>query len=773
LWDTDAEYVYYAYGPLKRVSFGEDHIQAIDYVYTINGWLKGMNHQSLDAANDPGKDGASSSKYAKDVFGMTLAYFEGDFKRGYDSNQDGVLDNSDTYSVFNSEFTDASSPYYNKGVYQHDWYTNEVSSYNKSGATFPSQLVNYSSLYNGNITSISYNQAAASGSSSSFQFDGKPVCFMYNYDELYRLTQASFDYYDAATANWHRSDLTSGDYNVYHSAYDYDENGNITKLDRNTYNLNTQIDGLSYTYDSGTNKLNYITDSKTTSLTTDLENQSPDNYTYNEIGQLIGDDAEGIEDIQWMANGKIESVKYLSGKNIQFIYDALGNRVSKTVNNSGSSITTQYVYDANGNLMAVYDNKDGADYTLKELPLYANGRIGLRNETSNDDAYTDNGEYSRLIGQKQYELSDYLGNVREVVEDIKNTDGTAIVDVANDYYAFGMLLPGRNQNASDYRFAYQGKEHDDELKSNANSYDFGARIYDPRVGRWLSRDPLADQFPSESPYEAMGNDPVNRVDPDGREVSTVVQRDGDQIEIYVSTQYDRRTKSANGQDNYRYKFVPKGVDNETRQLTGNWYKYVEGTYVLCDTRDAVQLSQMALDGTKDKHLSKDEAKELTALSKMIVTGMVADVFWREPILSLEVDISLEHEIDIVSPLQKKEVVEKIKLKRDEKISINSGDFSGLDVTRKYYEVTNHIDFSEIANKINNGIFPFTVDGNGNITVKAGKTEITIGVGNEIDYLRIWNHYNGISGGWDQRPPDGKYRSLVEIESDGTVIQENR
>ncbi|HRP03260.1 MAG TPA: RHS repeat-associated core domain-containing protein [Candidatus Kapabacteria bacterium] len=48
-----------------------------------------------------------------------------------------------------------------------------------------------------------------------------------------------------------------------------------------------------------------------------------------------------------------------------------------------------------------------------------------------------------------------------------------------------------------------------------NSYDFGARILDPRVGRWLSLDPLASKFPWSSPYVAMGNNPVIMVDPDG------------------------------------------------------------------------------------------------------------------------------------------------------------------------------------------------------------------------------------------------------------------
>jgi RHS repeat-associated protein len=60
-------------------------------------------------------------------------------------------------------------------------------------------------------------------------------------------------------------------------------------------------------------------------------------------------------------------------------------------------------------------------------------------------------------------------------------------------------------------------EKDDELKGTGNSYDFGARMYDPRVGRWLSIDPLASNYPSESPYSAFRNSPILYFDQDGKE----------------------------------------------------------------------------------------------------------------------------------------------------------------------------------------------------------------------------------------------------------------
>ena len=61
-------------------------------------------------------------------------------------------------------------------------------------------------------------------------------------------------------------------------------------------------------------------------------------------------------------------------------------------------------------------------------------------------------------------------------------------------------------------------EKDDEIKGSGNSYDFGARIYDPRVGRWLACDPLAAKYPNLSPYNFVGNSPILFIDPNGKEI---------------------------------------------------------------------------------------------------------------------------------------------------------------------------------------------------------------------------------------------------------------
>ncbi len=81
-------------------------------------------------------------------------------------------------------------------------------------------------------------------------------------------------------------------------------------------------------------------------------------------------------------------------------------------------------------------------------------------------------------------------------------------------------MPGRSFfGSNDYRCGFSGKEKLDELHGNSgDTYDFGERMYDPRLGKWLSVDPLFNKFPSSTPYSYAANSPVWVVDKDGRDI---------------------------------------------------------------------------------------------------------------------------------------------------------------------------------------------------------------------------------------------------------------
>ncbi|MEN9548985.1 MAG: hypothetical protein RIR12_1576 [Bacteroidota bacterium] len=77
-----------------------------------------------------------------------------------------------------------------------------------------------------------------------------------------------------------------------------------------------------------------------------------------------------------------------------------------------------------------------------------------------------------------------------------------------------MDMPGRKLG-SENRYGFNGKERDKDIASG--NYDFGARIYDGRIGRWLSVDPLQAKYPGESPYMFGADNPNFFIDPDGRD----------------------------------------------------------------------------------------------------------------------------------------------------------------------------------------------------------------------------------------------------------------
>lgn len=102
-----------------------------------------------------------------------------------------------------------------------------------------------------------------------------------------------------------------------------------------------------------------------------------------------------------------------------------------------------------------------------------------------------------------------------------------------------MTMPGREDNVGGYRYGYNGMEFDTEVKGNQNSYTTEFRQYDPRLGRWLSLDPLMAKYPSMSPYLAFNNNPIYFTDPLGLEGEP---KDGD-VKTHNNSKYVYSSKS--------------------------------------------------------------------------------------------------------------------------------------------------------------------------------------------------------------------------------------
>ncbi|TKC56607.1 RHS repeat-associated core domain-containing protein, partial [Pedobacter hiemivivus] len=306
----------------------------------------------------------------------------------------------------------------------------------------------------------------------------------------------------------------------YKEDYTYDGNGNILTLQRNGSG-GSLMDSLSYTY----NKVNGKLQNNRLSQLNDLSgsgNQSGElpaglrNYGYDAIGNLIaeGKAGENSSAIEWNVYGKIKKVTLPDGSIIDYTYDAAGNRVSKKL----GTLTTWYVRDAQGNSLGVYDNA-GSVTNWKEQQLYGSSRLGMWKPNFN--LATDSGKIKwNDVNLKFFELNNHLGNVLAVVSDnVSFSGGSPVPDVmsAQDYYPFGMIQPGRSFSSGNYRYGFNGKENDNEVKGDGNQQDYGMRIYDPRVGRFYSTDPLSYRYPDLSTYQFASNSPIENIDLDGLE----------------------------------------------------------------------------------------------------------------------------------------------------------------------------------------------------------------------------------------------------------------
>ncbi len=259
------------------------------------------------------------------------------------------------------------------------------------------------------------------------------------------------------------------------------------------------MDKLAYTYEAESNQLAYVADKVAPSAyPNDIDGQAPDNYEYNKIGQLTYNKQDNLGYAYYTSgltkaiyNGRVET----GTKRVEFQYNESGHRIKKlSYNQEGQLLkTTFYVRDAAGTPLAIYYKDEGntdKSIILAENMVYGGSRLGVAN---------------RITETMLYEITDHLGNVRAVVTKAESGEPIAVMGTA-DYYPFGMQFP--NQSNLDYRYAYQGQEKDEETNMEA----FQLRLWDARIGRWLTPDPYGEFY---SPYLGMGNDPVNNIDRNG------------------------------------------------------------------------------------------------------------------------------------------------------------------------------------------------------------------------------------------------------------------
>ena len=333
----------------------------------------------------------------------------------------------------------------------------------------------------------------------------------FRYDHLNRMLSAT--YYDVPGS----TSGTASASNRFNESLTYDLRGNILTLQRNGYYASTcgygQIDNLTYAYNTTyPNRVNSIADAAPASQAS--QGFNPDKggsgYTYDVNGNLKTDSYKGITNITYNHLNLPAKVEWGTTKSVEYTYDAAGGKLRKTVK-SGTTITSVQDY-----LGGMEYRQVGATGSKRVEAIYhAEGRyFNLNVDNSNT-----------LNWRKEYSIADHLGNSRVTFSD-KDGDGTieitgtaATNEVLQEqhYYPFGLSFQGpwlQNDASRDNAYRYNGKELNEEV----GLYDYGARWYDPAIGRWTSVDPLADH-PSQvmqSPYHYAANNPILHTDPDGK-----------------------------------------------------------------------------------------------------------------------------------------------------------------------------------------------------------------------------------------------------------------
>ncbi len=308
-------------------------------------------------------------------------------------------------------------------------------------------------------------------------------------------------------------------------------NGNIAQMDYlTTKETNPGGRTFNYAYD----KLNRLTNAAFTGGTSaDALNES---ITYDVMGNISslsrGGTGGGSLSYTAYTGNQLNTVAGYSPRT--YAYDGNGNATTdgatsnaktinynllnlpQTVTQSSTTLAT-YTYDAGGQKL----RNTGSDGTWDYVNgiVYKNNVISFINTEEGRAERKTDGSYNY-----EYNLKDHLGNTRVSID---NYSGVARVIQEDEYYSFGLRKPtGGYDLSNNNRYLYNGKEIQTDL---VNQYDYGARFYDPVIGRWTSVDPKAELMRRYSPYNYGLNNPIRMIDPDGMVPGDYFNREGDYL----------------------------------------------------------------------------------------------------------------------------------------------------------------------------------------------------------------------------------------------------
>ncbi|MFO7767678.1 MAG: RHS repeat-associated core domain-containing protein, partial [bacterium] len=416
----DTVYDYDTGGRLRKVTYasGDNYAFYLWYDYDSAGRLHKIYHNTTNS-----KPGTSSAEYAYNARGQITQEKLGGTVQTVDFtyNTRGLLTKiNDPASLGSDRFA------------MQIGYDAKVSGGPSTG---------WSAEKNGNLSQIKWINR---------KFDDNALYYTFDYNSRDFLTTAnnSDDNYDVT--------------------YGFDDNGNLTSLNR----------GTAWTY-------NYDGDEANTNRVDDITNlTSHNNWDYNLNGHQTKDTNGSFSSATFWFPGAAFHDITMSGGTLEMRYDKNNQRVQKKV---AGGTTTNYMRDIRGLVLAVFNST-----TISER--YVWGPLGIvaivKGNNSSPTTY--------------YTIKDHLGAVRTVV----NTGGTAVAGY--DYYPYGLNLRSSVNAGASCRFLFGGKELDTEL--SLDLYYFEARFMNPEVSRFTSPDAARS---GPGPYSFSAGNPLKYVDPNG------------------------------------------------------------------------------------------------------------------------------------------------------------------------------------------------------------------------------------------------------------------
>jgi len=340
----------------------------------------------------------------------------------------------------------------------------------------------------------------------------------YRYDALGRMTESV----PGDAAHSHAEKVT------------YDANGNITTLKRRGmyapayYSL---IDDLAYRYEG--NRLIGITDSVpyipyVNEFGFRSGGEDDGEYEYNSDGAMTRDPYKGVS-VSYSRRGTPKRAKFDSGSFTDWEYTAdgvrLGTRWHTAVTGARGFAAEAEEENTTGiqaqNPIKAHAEAAGtAQPSPQAAPIY--GYVENSEEFAGNYVFED-GKLSKYLfdggyidiasglntAAYRFYVRDHLGSVRVVLDD----DGNVLQQLY--YHPFGGVWGDAGTNTGLQPWKYSGKEYDH--RDGLDLYDYGARLYDPAAVRWTSPDPLCERHYNISPYAFCNNNPINNIDPDGRD----------------------------------------------------------------------------------------------------------------------------------------------------------------------------------------------------------------------------------------------------------------